>query len=164
MLTRLVVPAFIVGSAVALITPSVNAQSVNLQFRGTMPPPSINCTFGTPDSDILVPEGRTTLTSTGAVRVTLRCLAPATITLSAPIQTSGPSFSPDSCRVAMNQQNPAFPGPTGFAYTSCTGTSPPTPVANTVSTGTLVVSMTVASTSGIPVGDYAYNVTVSIVP
>jgi hypothetical protein len=163
MLHRLVASILMVG-AVALIAPSVNAQSKTIEFSGTMPPPPDNCSFGIPSFGKLQPEGRTKLTSAANNGfVYLICLAPANITLSAPIKSIGPSFSPNACEVSLRQESDR-PAPVVFSYNSCTGISSPTPVASVTSQNNLYLSMSVAASSGIPVGDYTYAVILSIVP
>jgi hypothetical protein len=59
MLRRLVSSTLIVG-AVALIAPGVNAQTVDMKFKGTMPS---NCTFGTPKEGTLTSQDNSTLSS-----------------------------------------------------------------------------------------------------
>jgi hypothetical protein len=160
MLRRLVASTLVMGSAVALSTPSANAQSVNVPFSGTMPS---NCTFGTPTPGVLVPDGSAALVANltkGTLgSVSLQCTSPANITVSAPIQTSGPGISlpPGGCVAAILRPGGAILA----SNTSCGGTGIPVQVSGT---NNLTVVMSVASDRPIPPGDYAYNVTLTIAP
>jgi hypothetical protein len=158
MLRCLFASVLVMGSAVVLSALSANAQSVNVPFSGTMP---TNCTFGTPTPGVLVPDGSAALVA-GIARgtlgsVSLQCTAPANITVSAPIQTSGPAFTPTDCEAEI-----LLAGGSDLALNlSCTGTSTPAQVSGT---NTLNVGMRVRSDRPIPPGDYAYNVTLTIAP
>jgi hypothetical protein len=159
MLRRLFASVLVMGSAVALSTPSANAQSVNVPFTASV---GANCTFGTPTPGTLVLfSNRSTLIADPTYgtpgRVTLQCSAPANITLSAPNQTGGPNFTPIDCQTYISLEALA---PIAINQ-SCAGTATPGPIRGT---NTLNVSMRVTSGNAIAPGDYAYNVTLSIVP
>lgn len=159
MLRHLFACVLIVGGAVTLNTTSIQAQTVNLPFSGTMP---TNCTFGTPIPGVLAPNGTNRLTTDSGSRgsVTLNCLAPANITITAPIQTGGLSFSPTSCTAEFYTVGDQRAG-TLLRFQSCSGTSPAKPINGSQ---TLSVGMSVMANSGIPPGEYSYNVTLTITP
>jgi hypothetical protein len=159
MLRRLLTSALVLGSAVTFIAPSANAQSVNVPFSGTM---TANCTFGNPAPGILFPVGTTTLAANASAgaRVSLNCSAPANITISAPLQTSGTTLSPTNCSADFTSNAGVAGGP-AIAFPSCVGTSAPTSISGLSS---LRVGMSVTDTNGIPPGDYSYNVTLTLTP
>jgi hypothetical protein len=164
MLRSLLVSALVAGSAIVLSAPNVNAQSVNMPFTGTIA--ATGCTFGTPTTGTLAPTPNvnpTTLSGFPPIgtqsSVRMDCTAPPNMTISAPIQTSGPTFTPTSCTVELLV--PRFRVVERIRFESCAGTNAPTLIDNT---GDLVVNMSVSNPAGIPSGTYGYNVTLSIVP
>jgi hypothetical protein len=159
MLRSLLVSALVAGSAIVLSAPDVNAQSVNVPFTASV---GANCTFGTPTPGRLVLfSNQHTLIADPTYgtpgRVTLQCSAPANITVSAPNQTGGPNFTPTDCQTYISLE---AGGPVTINQ-SCAVTATPGPIRGT---NTLNVSMRVSSPNVIAPGDYAYNVTLSIVP
>jgi hypothetical protein len=168
MLNRLLASTLILGNAVVLSAPSTYAQTTDIPFSGTVE--ATGCTFGTPTAGRLIPDlpvNPTALvghdqTSGASGSVTVFCVGFANITMSAPVQVSGPSFSPTSCTtflryspsLAFSQSTPVLD------YGSCGGTSPSTSNAG----GTYWVGMRVSNNSGIPSGTYNYKVTLTIVP
>jgi hypothetical protein len=159
MLRRLFTSALIFGGTIVLSAPSTHAQSVLMPFSGTI---SNQCAFNTASvvAGTLAPSpvtNPTTLASTGSGggSVSLNCLGPVNITLSAPIQTSGPTFTPTACQTSLS-------GGTDINYSSCTGTSPASTISATASP--LSILMSVSNPAGIPAGAYNYKVTLSIVP
>jgi hypothetical protein len=159
MLRRLFASVLVMGSAVVLSALSANAQSVNVPFTASV---GANCTFGTPTPGVLVlVEGSIALvadpTKGTLGSVSLQCTAPANITVSAPIKISGPVFNPSGCAASI-----FLAGGSVLAFNdSCDGTGTPAQVSGT---NTLNIAMGVSSQSVIPPGDYAYNVTLTIVP
>jgi hypothetical protein len=156
MLHRLVASAFIMGGAVALIAPNVKAQTVDIPFAGTMP---TLCSVSNPTRGVLVPNGPTTLTDGASggspALVKLSCLRGVVLRFSAPIQTAGPPFNPTDCIVSITGNV----SPIGEVVNCAFSSSSPATGGN----GDVVVSMSVTNTNGIPPGDYAYNVTMTIV-
>jgi hypothetical protein len=160
MLRRLLTSALVLGGAVVLFAPSANAQSVNVPFTASV---GAVCAFDppTPGTLVFVPNsgsGNPALVanSTTGTRgsVGFNCSAPANFTASAPIQTSGSAISPTLCVTTIS-------GGATNSLSSCVGISAPAAISGS---GILNVAMRVESTSVIPPGDYAYNVTLTIVP
>jgi hypothetical protein len=157
MLRHLVTSALVLGSAVAVIAPSVSAQNVTVPFRGNIP---ANCTFGTATPGTisvgrLDPSGAVSALTGFDGAVNISCLAPGNLTISAPVKVSGPSFTPTACRATYGTV-----GIPTVEFNSCDGTSPALPVS-----GSRALRVGLFITAGaIPPGDYEYNVILSIVP
>lgn len=158
MLHRLLAATLVMGGAVALFTHSAQAQSVDIPFTVSV---GAICSFQQPTPGVLglVNGGNSLLASstTGTLGdVLVQCTAPAAIAVSAPVQTSGPSFTPTSCTSAILTEGAIL-----ASNSSCAGTSSSAQIDGT---RTLNVGMRIDSGSPIPAGDYAYNVTLTVVP
>jgi hypothetical protein len=162
MLRCLVTPTLIVSSAIALTAPNVKAQSVDLQFQGTV---SANCTFGTVTPGklsfrkVVFSRPEDSLVGEGGV-VSVNCISPVNISISAPTKISGPGvLAPTRCEASFN----AGDGTPTVKHLGCGGSSTsPSPISGSK---TLQVGMTVLDDSGvIEPGDYVFRVTLSIVP
>jgi hypothetical protein len=153
MLRHLVVSAFIVGSA-ALMAPRVNAQSLDLPFSGSVP---TNCTFNNTTPGTLTVSG-STLSSTNSgganASVNVTCLSPVRVTLSAPIQTGGPTFTPTQCNSAL-----FIGGQLARNVPACDSTG--TAIAPISGSQAISASMSV---TGAPPGDYNYKVILTLTP
>jgi hypothetical protein len=169
MLRRLFASVLVLGSAVVLSAPSANAQSVNMPFSGTV---ATNCTFGTPTAgqlslsgtspNTLSAEQSATGSSASASTVTLNCTAPASLSVSAPTQISGPQLSPVNCSSVVRARN--LQGSPLINYPSCAGFSSPATFPNNLANPTLEVFMSVQTAGAIPSGTYGYEVILTLTP
>jgi hypothetical protein len=155
MLRRLLASALFLGSAIALIPSSANAQTVNVPFSGAV---LSNCTFGTPVPGTLSLSGTTLSSSSTPGNVPFTCTAPANITFSAPIQTGGPAFTPSACLTNVGTLGSPTTG-----LNTCTGTSTPSAI-TTTGPNNAIVGMSVTSPNALATGTYTYNVTLTITP
>lgn len=158
MLRHLFASILILGSAVVLSAPSANGQSIDLPFSGTINP---NCTFNesiTPGQLGLIASNTIgTVGPLSGAGFTVSCSAPTNLTISAPIQTAGPTLTPVSCSSSLTAP---LGGISPITFNSCNGSSPP----SSVQSGSGLVNISVQNASAIPPGAYGYKVTVTITP
>jgi hypothetical protein len=158
MLRKVVASTLILGSTVLLNAPTVQAQSTDVQFNVSV---ATNCIFQQNKPGVLAISSGSVLTannSTGTQgSVGFVCSGPANITVSAPRQVAGPTFTPSACSAAISRPS----GAVVAQVTTCGGTSSPGAISGQ---DTLNVDMSVASSSLIPAGDYSYSVTLTIAP
>lgn len=168
MLRGLLAATLVMGSVIVTSATNVKAQSVNMPFSGTV---ETNCTFGTPTTGRLSPSSTNPNTLSAeqsndgnpanASTVTLNCSAPASLSVSAPIQTGGPSLTPTNCNSTVLVGRTLAPL---INYSSCGGFSSPVTFPNTFADPTLLVFMSVQNASAVPSGAYSYEVTLTVAP
>lgn len=157
----LLTAALILAGSVAA-APKTIAQTIDIPFAGTV---GGGCTFDTPIAGILAVDGAvgtpTTLkgdsfTNGGSRgKVNVVCSQPASLIVSLPVQTGGPTFTP-------NFSDATVESPVGV--TSSYPGFNPLPLPSNGTSTPLEVRMFVDKGSTLQAGNYQYNVTLTIVP
>ncbi|AFZ22724.1 hypothetical protein Cylst_0367 [Cylindrospermum stagnale PCC 7417] len=154
--------AALILAASAAAAPKTMAQTVDIPFAGTV---GGGCTFDTPIAGILAVQGPvgtpTSLRGDSFInggsrgKVNVVCSQPASLTVSLPVQTGGPTFTPifsDASVESPAGVTSSFPG------------SSPIPLPSNATGTPLEVKMFVDKGSTLQAGNYQYNVTLTIVP
>lgn len=166
MLRHLFASTIILGSVVVLSEIGVYGQSIDLPFSGTI---NRNCTFSESidpgelrliTSDTIGSRGPG-LSFTGA-GFSVNCSGPTNVTITAPIQTAGPTLSPINCSSALTPLNNNINTDPILTFDSCNGSSPTVNIGSESFAG--FVDISVRNNSSIPSRTYAYRVTLSITP
>ncbi|TAF11331.1 MAG: hypothetical protein EAZ77_00675 [Nostocales cyanobacterium] len=164
----LLAAALVVAGSVA-IAPKAMAQSVDVPFSGTV---GGACTFssvtpgvlgvfgpvGTPTSlyaSSFSGPGGPGMGSPGQVSVA--CNQPASLTVSLPVQTAGPAFIPMMLNADVNS-------PQGSTYNTTGGSGSPIPLLSDSTNIPLKIGMMADKGSVLEAGNYAYTVTLTVVP
>ncbi|MBD2777030.1 hypothetical protein [Iningainema tapete] len=165
MIRRLLSCALVIASTAA-IAPKAFAQSVDINFSGTV---QGKCNFGTPTGGVLAADGGfgngqgaskiSSLVPGGSPgQVIVSCNEPANLMISAPIQTGGPSGGLSGAIV----ESPF--GSTGTGFGSFSGPTGPLFLPSGATPLTVHMGVESASNSYLPPGNYAYKVTLTITP
>lgn len=157
MISRCLLTAGLIVMGSVALAPKTMAQTVDVPFSGTI---GGACNFGqvTPGSlGVNQPSNPTALAGGfpgGALgKVSITCNAPSQLTVSQPIQTGGPSFSPMFSDAMVGSP---------FGYTYAMGGSPL--MLPPGASGMLDVDMYVDKGSVLVPGTYSYKVTLTVTP
>lgn len=169
MIRHLLSCALVIASTAA-VAPKAFAQSVDVNFSGTV---QGKCNFGTPTGGVLAAEGGYGNYGQGAYKisslvpggspgkVTVSCNESANLTISSPIQTGGP-FGGSAGAIVESPFGSTGSGANVGYYGGPTG-----PLSLSPGVTPLNVHMGVESgpnTPYLPPGNYAYKVTLTITP
>lgn len=171
MIRRALLISALTVTAAAAFAPSTLAQTVDVPFNGTVPG---LCSFGQPTAGTLGMGGSTGSTASGGGyyggpsgptalgsrgyggafgQVAVSCNQSARVTVSKPVQTAGPSFTPIYSSASINSS---------AGSTDSNGASPLSlPIGGYV---TLDIDMIVDKGTPLTAGNYSYVTTLTIVP
>lgn len=157
MIRRALLISALTVTGVAAFASNTFAQTVNVPFNGTV---GAVCSFGQPTPGTLglnTPTSPTALAGgySGGVfgQVSVSCNQPARVSISKPVQTAGPSFTPVTSAAMISSS---------FGSTDSNG-APPLSLSSS-GTVPLKIDMIVDKGSPLAAGNYSYVTTLTIVP